>query len=78
MADETTSPEVKHDPRGLGINDAREGLPTGEMHEQSPEEKKAQDRRNIAIALAVVAFAALVFATTILRLAENLNSAGAS
>lgn len=78
MADDTTTTELKKDPRGLGLDEAREGLPTGEMHEQSPEERKAQGRRNIAIALAVFAFAALIYATTFLRLAENIKNGGAS
>ncbi|MEM9840094.1 MAG: hypothetical protein AAF830_13190 [Pseudomonadota bacterium] len=51
-----------------------EGLPTGEMHHQSDEELKAQRKRNVAIALAVLAFALLVYATTFLRLAENLKT----
>lgn len=53
-----------------------EGLPTGEMHHQTDEELKAQRKRNIAIALAVLAFALLVYATTFLRLAENIKAGG--
>lgn len=58
----------------LDITEAREGLPTGETHQQSDEELKAQGRRNIAIALGVVAFMVLVAATTILRLSQNLQA----
>lgn len=56
---------------------AREGLPTGETHTPSADEEKARRRRNIAIALSVVAFAVLVYLTTVLRLAENIKSGGA-
>ena len=59
------------------FSEAREGLPTGETHHQSEAELKAQRKRNIAIALAVVAFVVLVYLTTFLRLAENLRAGGA-
>ena len=38
----------------------------------TPEELKARKRRNIAIALGLVAFMALVFVTTLLRLQANV------
>jgi lipopolysaccharide export LptBFGC system permease protein LptF len=57
---------------------AREGLPTGEHHRQSDAERQAQGRRNIAIALAVLAFVMLVFATTVLRLSQNLSAGTAA
>ena len=60
------------------LAEAREGLPTGESHQQTDEERRAQGRRNIAIALCVVGFAVLIYLTTFLRLAENIKaSAGA-
>jgi hypothetical protein len=39
----------------------------------TPEELKARKRRNIAIALGLVAFMALVFVTTLLRLQANVG-----
>ncbi|MCQ8184221.1 protoheme IX farnesyltransferase [Parvularcula maris] len=66
------------DERSLDLAEAREGLPTGELHQPTEAEIKARDKRNIAIALAVVAFIALVFATTMLRLSQNLPQGGAS
>jgi hypothetical protein len=63
------------DQRQTDLNEAREGRFTGESHEPSPAELKARGRRNIAIALAVLAFVLLVYATTFLRLAENLKGA---
>lgn len=65
---------MANDPR-TNITEAREGLPTGDMHEPSDAEVKARGRRNLAIALAVVAFVILIYATTFLRLAENLKGA---
>jgi hypothetical protein len=62
----------------LNAGQAGEGLPTGEVHQPSDAELKARDKRNIAIALAVVGFVALVFATTVLRFTENLPQGGAS
>jgi hypothetical protein len=55
--------------------EAREGLPTGEVHKPSDAEIKARGRRNIAIALAVVGFVVLVYLTTFFRLAENIKAA---
>ena len=39
----------------------------------TPEELKARKRRNNAIALGLVAFMALVFVTTLLRLQANVG-----
>ena len=39
----------------------------------TPEELKARKRRNLAIALGLVAFMALVFVTTLLRLQANVG-----
>ena len=39
----------------------------------TPEELKARKRRNSAIALGLVAFMALVFVTTLLRLQANVG-----
>ena len=39
----------------------------------TPEELKARKRRNMAIALGLVAFMALVFVTTLLRLQANVG-----
>ena len=39
----------------------------------TPEELKARKSRNIAIALGLVAFMALVFVTTLLRLQANVG-----
>lgn len=40
------------------------------------EEKKAQKRRNLVIALTLVGFAVLVFAVTVLRLSSNISAGG--
>ncbi|MFN4288699.1 MAG: hypothetical protein ACK4E3_09425 [Brevundimonas sp.] len=44
----------------------------------TPEELKARKRRNVALALALVAFIVIVFAVTVLRLSANIaaNAAG--
>lgn len=41
------------------------------MMRLSPEELRARKRRNVWIALALVAFIVLVFTTTVLRLQQN-------
>lgn len=43
----------------------------------TPEEEKARKRRNRAIALGLLAFIALIFLTTVLRLTHNYNTGGA-
>ncbi|MBB4658539.1 protoheme IX farnesyltransferase [Parvularcula dongshanensis] len=53
---------------------AREGLPTGEVYEPTPEEQRARSKRNVAVALGVVGFCVLVFAITVLRLAQSIEA----
>ncbi|MFN3538254.1 MAG: hypothetical protein ACK4Y4_12470 [Brevundimonas sp.] len=43
------------------------------MQLMTPEQLKARKRRNIALALGLVAFMVLVFATTLLRLQANVG-----
>ena len=75
-ADEDLQASAKEvDPRGLGFDDVGEGTPTGEMHTQTEAERKAQNRRNAAIAFSVLGFVILVYLTTFFRLAENLKGA---
>ncbi|MEM7739360.1 MAG: hypothetical protein AAF225_00980 [Pseudomonadota bacterium] len=80
MVDENQSMAPAHEEQrpsaAPGLTEAREGLPTGEHHIPSPQELKARGRRNITIALAVAGFVLLVYLTTFLRLAENLEAAG--
>ncbi len=64
------------DRRSSALFTAEEGKPTGETHGLSAEEERARGRRNIAIALGVVAFIILVFLTTFFRLAESVQGAG--
>ncbi len=45
---------------------------TGEMVELTPEQKKAQRARNIAIAVILVAFCVLLFLGTLAKLGSNL------
>ncbi|WOI53979.1 protoheme IX farnesyltransferase [Parvularcula sp. LCG005] len=52
-----------------------EGVPTGESYEMTPEEKKARARRNIAIAVGVLAFVVIVYSTTLLRMTQNMGGA---
>lgn len=74
-ADEDLQASAKEaDPRGLGFDDVGEGTPTGEMHTQTAAERKAQNRRNAAIAFSVLGFVILVYLTTFFRLAENLKT----
>ena len=40
----------------------------------TPEELRARKRRNIALALGLVAFIVLVFVTTVLRLHANIGA----
>ena len=53
---------------------AREGLPTGEVYEPTPEEQRARGRRDVAVALCVVGFCLLVFTITIFRLAQSIEA----
>lgn len=60
------------------LMDAREGVPTGEQYEMTPAEKKARNRRNLAVAFGVLAFILIVYFTTILRLTQNVSGGAAS
>jgi cytochrome c-type biogenesis protein CcmE len=44
------------------------------MRRLSPEEMQARNRRNLAIAGALVAFIVLVFAVTVLNLKRNIDA----
>ncbi len=55
----------------------REGVPSGELHQLSPEEEAARKKRNLAIAWSLVAFMVIVFGITVVRLSQNVaNGAG--
>ena len=56
---------------------AREGMPTGEFVQLTPEQTAARQRRNIAIGLSLLAFCALVFVVTVIRIGQNFAEAGA-
>tara|TARA_R110000744_G_scaffold36034_3_gene83128 strand:+ start:10011 stop:10268 length:258 start_codon:yes stop_codon:yes gene_type:complete len=56
---------------------AREGMPTGEFVKLTPEQTAARQRRNIAIGLSLLAFCALVFVVTVIRIGQNFAEAGA-
>lgn len=43
--------------------------------ELSPEAKKSRDQRNVAIALGLAAFVAIVFFVTILKISANIGAA---
>ncbi|TGY87187.1 hypothetical protein E5163_15815 [Marinicauda algicola] len=47
-----------------------------ETHRPSDAEKAARNRRNLFIALGLVAFAVLVFAVTVMRLSANISAGG--
>ena len=64
-------PQPDGSPENPELDLPREGQATGEHHEVTPEEAKARNRRNLAIAFGVVAFIVIVYSTTILRLAQN-------
>jgi hypothetical protein len=55
-----------------------EGLPTGELYEPTPEERRARKVRNLAIAGAVVGFVVLVYITTFFRLAASIEAGRAA
>lgn len=57
------------------IMNAREGQPTGESLKLTPEQEKARKRRNVVIALSLVAFMIAVFAITVVRLSQNIAGA---
>jgi len=52
---------------------AKDARATGEHYRMTPEEENSRKRRSIAIALGIVAFVALIYLITMLRLAENVG-----
>ena len=52
----------------------REGLPTGDHYAPTPEEVAARNKRNLAVALAVVLFVVIVYATTTLRMRDAIEA----
>ena len=63
-------------PAGSAFFAAREAEVTGQSYQPSPEEVQRRSRRNVAIALGIVAFIVLVYAITMLRITQNLPGAG--
>ncbi|WP_238934932.1 protoheme IX farnesyltransferase [Maricaulis parjimensis] len=55
----------------------REGRPTGEQVALTPEQLAARKKRNVYIALSLVAFMVAVFLITVVRLSQNV-AAGAA
>jgi len=74
MVEETTSPDDAPDQDKIRLSEVGEGLPTGDFHALSAEEVEARNKRNLAVALAIVAFIVMVFGTTVLRLAQNTGA----
>ena len=62
------------EPHDLDEFGGREGLPTGEHHAPSPAELAARNKRNLAVALAVVLFVVIVYATTTLRMRDAIEA----
>lgn len=60
--------------REFGGHLGGEGLPTGEHQPLTAEEARARKGRNLAIALGVVIFIGLVFATTVLRMSAAIEA----
>ncbi|GGC96303.1 hypothetical protein [Aquisalinus flavus] len=52
---------------------ARDARATGEHYQMTQAEQKSRKRRSIVIALGIVAFVALIYLITMLRLAENVG-----
>jgi hypothetical protein len=52
----------------------REGVATGESYEPSTDEVKRRNRRNWAIAAAVLGFVIMVYLITLVRLGVNLQA----
>ncbi|WP_417489799.1 hypothetical protein [Maricaulis sp.] len=65
------------EPAGQSAFQAHEGVPTGEFVALTPEQTAARKRRNIAIGLSLLAFCALVFVVTVIRIGQNFAEAGA-
>ncbi len=55
----------------------REGRPTGEQIALTPEQTAARKKRNVYIALSLVAFMVAVFLITVVRLSQNIAAGGA-
>jgi len=53
----------------------REGRATGEHVALTPEQEKARKKRNVYIALGLVAFMVAVFLVTVVRLSQNAGGA---
>ncbi|MGV6820491.1 MAG: protoheme IX farnesyltransferase [Parvularcula sp.] len=73
MVEDATSPDTP-DQDKIRLSEVGEGLPTGDFHALSAEETEARNKRNLAVALGIVAFIVLVFGTTVLRLAQNTGA----
>jgi hypothetical protein len=57
--------------RGLGVPSIDQGVASGEFVTLTPEQVKARNRRNIVLALSIVAFVILVFFITLAKIKEN-------
>jgi hypothetical protein len=53
----------------------REGRATGEHVKLTPEQEQARKKRNVYIALSLVAFMVAVFLITVVRLSQNVAGA---
>ena len=67
MADDITE-------TGSEFFQAGEGHATGETHLLTDEERRARNKRNLAIAAMVVGFCLLVYFTTFFRLAASIEA----
>jgi len=56
----------------------REGRPTGDQVALTPEQTAARKKRNVYIALSLVAFMVAVFLITVVRLSQNIAAGGAA
>ena len=56
---------------------AREGIPTGETVKLTDEQQAARKKRNVAIAIGLVAFMAIIMIVTVLRISQNIASGAA-
>jgi hypothetical protein len=52
----------------------REGRPTGDQVALTPEQIAARKKRNVYIALSLVAFMVAVFLITVVRLSQNIEA----
>lgn len=70
--------DIKDDQREAEPFGGREGrIVPGETVKLTPEEVAARKRRNIAIGLSLLAFCALVFVVTVIKIGQNFSEAGA-